>query len=369
MAKDTDEFIRENVPRETASFTSPLDYTPGLSDKGLGAGFADPGVVEMIDRFDRNQVAVTPELAALDQSIASQESNALNQGLARLMSVDQITGDIDPVQSLRNLQAYDPASFEATLSTLQDVPSLVHQSGLGSLRLGMEQLQGLEGVTPTQVRETANAFATMLKQPETGSQVQGIAQNIRSIVKDRPLAQFQTNVGFTRDDDIDFPHAAYQEGGEVTTEEFIKKNVPRGTSEVPRLTPEGQLIDEREEIRSESQRMLNRLQSQPNKLPPGIRRTVAATREQGKESMFPAAAPARDLLSGILGASPTVPGSQAYPPYVSQDELTNLLKWHCGEGDLPEGFKNGGSVNVPRETSTSKQQLDKLAQVSQRKKA
>ena len=103
-----------------------------------------------------------------------------------------------------------------------------------------------------------------------------------------------------------------QDGGEVTTEEFIRENVPRGTSEVPRLTPEGQLIDEREEIRSESQRMLNRLQSQPSKLPPGIRRTVAATREQGKESMFPAAAPARDLLSGILGASPTVPGSQAY---------------------------------------------------------
>jgi hypothetical protein len=96
------------------------------------------------------------------------------------------------------------------------------------------------------------------------------------------------------------------------TDEFIRENVPRGTSEVPRLTPEGQLIDEREEIRSESQRMLNRLQSQPSKLPPGIRRAVAATREQGKESMFPAAAPARDLLSGIIGASPTVPGSEAY---------------------------------------------------------
>jgi hypothetical protein len=103
-----------------------------------------------------------------------------------------------------------------------------------------------------------------------------------------------------------------QDGGEVTTEEFIKKNVSRGTSEVPQLDAEGQLIDEREEIRSESQRMLNRLQSQPSKLPPGLRRTVAATRGQGKESMFPAAAPARDLLSGILGASPTAPGSEAY---------------------------------------------------------
>lgn len=104
----------------------------------------------------------------------------------------------------------------------------------------------------------------------------------------------------------------YQDGGEVSTEEFIKKNVPRGTSEVPQLDPEGRLIDEREDIRSESQRMLNRLQSQPSKVPPGIRRAVAASKAQGKESMFPAAAPARDLLSGILGASPTAPGSEAY---------------------------------------------------------
>ena len=101
-----------------------------------------------------------------------------------------------------------------------------------------------------------------------------------------------------------------QDGGEVTTEEFIEKNVSRGTSEVPEVDSKGNLIDEREEIRSESRRMLNRLQSQPSKLPPGIRRTVAATREQGKESMFPVAAPARDFLSGIIGASPTAPGSE-----------------------------------------------------------
>jgi hypothetical protein len=117
-------------------------------------------------------------------------------------------------------------------------------------------------------------------------------------------------VGKPTEDAPDVP--SYQDGGEVSTEEFIKKNVPRGTSEVPQLDPEGRLIDEREDIRSESQRMLNRLQSQPSKLPPGLRRTVAATRAQGKESMFPAAAPARDLLSGILGASPTAPGSEAY---------------------------------------------------------
>lgn len=265
----TEDFIKKqvggDVSRETASPTNPLDYTPGLSDKGLGAGFADPGVVEMIDHFDRNQLRSTPELTALDQLIALQESNILNQGLANTMSVDQITGDIDPVQSLRNLQAYDPASFEATLRTLQDVPSLVPKSGLGSLRLGMEQLQGMEGVTPTQVRETANAFVTMLKQPETGSQVQDIAQNIRSIIENQPLARFQTNVGFTPEGNVD-PYAAFRRTGGISYKE----------------------------------------------------------------------------------------------PSASEDPLVP---------PIPPGFQEGGEVNVPRETSTSKQQLDKLAQVSQRKKA
>jgi hypothetical protein len=115
--------------------------------------------------------------------------------------------------------------------------------------------------------------------------------------------------------------AFFSKGGEASTEDFIKKqsggDVSRGTSppntaEVPSVDAEGRLIDEREEIRSESQRMLNRLQSQPSKLPPGLRRTIAATKAQGTESMFPAAAPARDLLSGIIGASPTAPGSEAY---------------------------------------------------------
>ncbi len=281
----TEDFIKKqsggDVSRGTASPTNPLDYTPGLSDKGLGAGFADPGVVEMIDRFDRNQLRSTPELTALDQLIALQESNVLNQRLANTMSVDQITGDIDPVQSLRNLQAYDPASFEATLRTLQDVPSLVPQSGLGSLRLGMEQLQGLEGVTPTQVGETANAFATMLKQPETGSQVQDIAQNIRSIIENQPLARFQTNVGFTPEGNVD-PYAAFRRTGGISykepsgLEDPLVPPIPPGfqeggdvsretaspnTAEVPQLDAEGRLIDENAEMRSESQRMLNRLKT------------------------------------------------------------------------------------------------------------
>jgi hypothetical protein len=267
-------------PNQVSLAANPLDYAPGFSEKGLGAGFADPGVVEMIDRFDRNQIKATPELVSLDQSIAAQGSDLVNQGLARLMSVDQVTGDIDPVQSLRNLQAYDPASFESTLSTLQEVPSLVSQSGLGSLRLGMEQMQGLEGVTQAQVGDTANALATILKQPEIGGQVQDIAQNIRSITENQEPAQsvqddedlgggYTSLTPIVRSSFFDKGQQEYrsgglvrmQNGGEATVEEFIKKNVSRGTSEVPQLDAEGRLIDENAEMRSESQRMLNRLKT------------------------------------------------------------------------------------------------------------
>ena len=34
------------------------------------------------------------------------------------------------------------------------------------------------------------------------------------------------------------------------------------------------------------------------------------------------------------------------PNYVTQDELTNLLKWNRGEGELPEGFAAGGRVHI-----------------------
>ena len=34
------------------------------------------------------------------------------------------------------------------------------------------------------------------------------------------------------------------------------------------------------------------------------------------------------------------------PRYVTQDELTNLLKWNRGESPLPEGFSQGGAVNT-----------------------
>jgi hypothetical protein len=58
---------------------------------------------------------------------------------------------------------------------------------------------------------------------------------------------------------------------------------------------------------------------------------------------------------------------EAYVPesFGENLERVNLLRQLYGE----EGFARGGEVIVPRETSTSKKQLDTLAQISQRKKA
>lgn len=47
--------------------------------------------------------------------------------------------------------------------------------------------------------------------------------------------------------------------------------------------------------------------------------------------------------SSDLAAALKKQGKNA-PPYVSQDELTNLLKWNRGEGDLPSGFAEGGGA-------------------------
>jgi hypothetical protein len=81
--------------------------------------------------------------------------------------------------------------------------------------------------------------------------------------------------------------------------------------EVPVVDTEGQLVDEREEIRSESQRMLNRIASQ-SKLPPGLQRTIQGARARQGESMIPAAVPARDVMAGMFGAQAMNPGSEAY---------------------------------------------------------
>jgi len=51
--------------------------------------------------------------------------------------------------------------------------------------------------------------------------------------------------------------------------------------------------------------------------------------------------PASDLAAAFQKAGKTAPA------HVTQDELTNLLKWNRGEGDLPEGFAAGGLASAP----------------------
>ena len=116
--------------------------------------------------------------------------------------------------------------------------------------------------------------------------------------------------------------AFFSKGGEASTEDFIKKqsggDVSRGTLPPVRLADGSpnpdevpSVIDEREEVRSESQRMLNRLSSQ-SKLPPGLQRTIQGARARQGESMIPAAVPARDVMAGMFGAQAMNPGSEAY---------------------------------------------------------
>jgi hypothetical protein len=114
--------------------------------------------------------------------------------------------------------------------------------------------------------------------------------------------------------------AFFSKGGEASTEDFIAKksdggdvsrgDVSRGTpSPNPAEVPS--VIDERDEIRSESQRMLNRLASQ-SKLPPGLQRTIQGARARQGESLIPAAVPARDVMAGMFGAQAMNLGSEAY---------------------------------------------------------
>ena len=103
------------------------------------------------------------------------------------------------------------------------------------------------------------------------------------------------------------PRKRFEGGGEVI--------VPRGTSEVPQLDPEGRLIDENAEMRSESQRMLNRLKAaqqesyRRGKLPPGIQRVVMDVMSEEKPPLIrgPVIQAGRDIVGGVVGATPTEP--------------------------------------------------------------
>jgi hypothetical protein len=112
--------------------------------------------------------------------------------------------------------------------------------------------------------------------------------------------------------------------GSPYTQQFFSKggDVSRETSEVPQLTPEGQLIDENAEMRSESQRMLNRLKTaqqesyRRGKLPPGIQRAVTDVASEEKPPLIRGKAiqTAGDIVGGLVSATPREPTnpSEAY---------------------------------------------------------
>lgn len=166
--------------------TNPIDYTPSFSDVsgvGLGAGFADPKIQEVIDTLNlRTAGGKNPELDILSNQISQQEDAIKNRFLADNVSIDQITGDIDPIQTLRNVRAYDPSTFDATVNSFSDVPGRINTESLGNLKTGVRYLQDL-GVPYDDLRDVAQSIAEIRSNPELVGNLSNLAGDIRSVTK------------------------------------------------------------------------------------------------------------------------------------------------------------------------------------------
>jgi sulfur transfer protein SufE len=168
---------------------------------------------------------------------------------------------------------------------------------------------------------------------------------------------------------FDSPTRRFNQGGEATTDDFIKSNVSRGTSEVPQLDAEGRLIDENAEMRSESQRMLNRLKTaqqesyRRGKLPPGIQRAVTDVMSEDKPPLVRGKAiqTAGDVVGGLVGATPRDP--------TNPSEAYRLMQGFTG-AYLPTapvaktGQAAGMAIRQPRATmSAARQSLEELGDI------
>lgn len=167
--------------------TNPLDYTPSFSDvsgAGLGSGFADPKVQEMLDKLDLRSGAAykNPELDTLTNQLAQQESAIKNRFLADNVSIDQITGDIDPIQTLRNVRAYDPSTFDTTVNSLSDVPGQMNRESLGNLKTSIKDLGNL-GLPYEDLMDVAQSIVEIRSNPELVGKLSNLAGDIRSITK------------------------------------------------------------------------------------------------------------------------------------------------------------------------------------------
>ena len=166
--------------------TNPIDYTPSFSDVsgvGLGAGFADPKTQEVIDKLDlRAAGGKSPELDTLANQLAQQEDAIKNRFLSDNVSIDQITGDIDPIQTLRNVRAYDPSTFDATVNSLSDVPGQMNVESLGNLKASIKDLQNL-GLPYDDLMDVVQSIAEIRNNPELVGNLSNLAGDIRSVTK------------------------------------------------------------------------------------------------------------------------------------------------------------------------------------------
>ena len=88
---------------------------------------------EMPETFDPRNLALQKERDAM-------MGNATSQFLNDVMSVDQITGDVDSIQSLRNIAAYDPTLLRA-VPGIRGLPSTI--SNLSPV--SYEAVRGISG--------------------------------------------------------------------------------------------------------------------------------------------------------------------------------------------------------------------------------
>ena len=105
----------DSVNRDTLTQAFQNDvYAP----EGLIANeVVNRAVEEFPSAFDPRNIALRNEINAI-------MSGAKNQFFGDVMSVDQITGEIDPIQSLRNIVAYEPSIVEAAPG-LRELQSLI----------------------------------------------------------------------------------------------------------------------------------------------------------------------------------------------------------------------------------------------------
>ena len=142
-SSDLQELQPESFNRET--FYQAYDNQRYAPEGLIANEVVNRAAFEMPESFDPRNLALRKDYDAM-------MSDATNRFLSDVMSVDQITGDIDPIQSLKNISAYDPSIAGATLGirnlqqNIQDISPTSYEANFG---FGTPQT---ERVTPEDIR-------------------------------------------------------------------------------------------------------------------------------------------------------------------------------------------------------------------------